>query len=102
MGDAEFDNSNTIAADSIDLDLAMAKEAYENFDEKTERMYELKDYLIEKLSAIDGVKINSKKGRAGAPHIVNVSFVGVRSEVMLHELESHQDRKSTRLNSSHT
>lgn len=38
-----------------------AKEAYENFDEKTERMYELKDYLIEKLSAIDGVKINSKK-----------------------------------------
>ena len=27
---------------------------------------------------------------AGAPHIVNVSFVGVRSEVMLHELESHQ------------
>lgn len=67
-----------------------AKEAYENFDEKTERMYELKDYLIEKLSAIDGVKINSKKGRAGAPHIVNVSFVGVRSEVMLHELESHQ------------
>ena len=23
MGDAEFDNSNTIAADSIDLDLAM-------------------------------------------------------------------------------
>ncbi len=67
-----------------------AKEAYENFDEKTERMYELKDYFIEKLSAIDGVKINSKKGRAGAPHIVNVSFVGVRSEVMLHELESHQ------------
>lgn len=67
-----------------------AKEAYENFDEKTERMYELKDYLIEKLSAIDGVKINSKKERAGAPHIVNVSFVGVRSEVMLHELESHQ------------
>lgn len=67
-----------------------AKEAYENFDEKTERMYELKDYLIEKLSAIDGVKINSENGRAGAPHIVNVSFVGVRSEVMLHELESHQ------------
>ena len=82
--------SGTINVPGIAGIAEAAKEAYENFDEKTERMYELKDYLIEKLSAIDGVKINSKKGRAGAPHIVNVSFVGVRSEVMLHELESHQ------------
>lgn len=65
-----------------------AREAYEDFEEKTERMYELKDYFIDRISEIGNVKVNSGRGRESAPHIVSVSFVGVRSEVMLHELES--------------
>lgn len=65
-----------------------AKEAYDNFDEKTEKMYQLKDYFIDRVNnEIENVKVNSQKGRAGAPHIVSVSFMGVRSEVMLHALE---------------
>jgi len=50
-------------------------------------MTDLKDYLIDKLSGIEGVTINSRKGDKGAPHIVSASFSGVRSEVLLHALE---------------
>ncbi len=64
------------------------KEAGEHLEENVERMYELRQYFMERLSEIDQIRINSPKGREGAPHIVNVSFLGVRSEVMLHDLES--------------
>ena len=50
-------------------------------------MTELKDYLIDRLSQIEGVTVNSRKGNQGAPHIVSASFKGVRSEVLLHALE---------------
>lgn len=63
------------------------KVCYNDFDEKIGKMYELKDYFIERISKIDNVLVNSKKGLESAPHIVSVSFVGVRSEVMLHTLE---------------
>lgn len=64
-----------------------ALEAYTDFDEKVSRMTELKDRLIDSLSEMEDVHINSKKGTEGAPHIVSVSFIGVRSEAMLHALE---------------
>ena len=64
-----------------------AREAYENFDEKTAGIYELKDYFIDRISELENVKVNSRKGTLSAPHIISVSFVGVRSEVMLHALE---------------
>ncbi len=63
------------------------KYSYDNFNEKIEKLYSLKDYFIDEVSKIDNVKINSKKGQESAPHIVSVSFIGVRSEVMLHTLE---------------
>lgn len=63
------------------------KRAYDNFDEKTEGIYGLKDYFIDRLLELENVKVHSQKGRAGAPHIINASFLGVRSEVMLHALE---------------
>ncbi len=50
-------------------------------------MYRLKDYFIDRLSELENIKINSQKGRESAPHIINASFCGVRSEVMLHALE---------------
>lgn len=64
-----------------------AKEAYDNFEEKIARMTELKDYFIDRVTEIENVTVNSKKGTEGAPHIISVSFNGVRSEVMLHSLE---------------
>lgn len=66
------------------------RQACEDFEEKTQRMYELKDYLIDRLSELENIRLHSQKGRAGAPHIVNISFLGVRSEVMLHALEDRQ------------
>ncbi len=66
---------------------AAAKDAYDNLDENAKKLTELKDYLIDKLSEMDGVQVNSKKGTDGAPHIVSASFKDVGSEVLLHALE---------------
>lgn len=64
-----------------------AKDCYDHLESNVNRMTTIKDYLIDKLSEIEGVTINSRKGKEGAPHIVSASFRGVRSEVLLHALE---------------
>ena len=53
-------------------------------------MSELKDYFIDRVTALENVTVNSKKGMESAPHIISVTFNGVRSEVMLHSLEGKQ------------
>ena len=63
------------------------KEIYKNLNEKIDRLYDMKDYMIDELNKLDNVKLNTEKGREWAPHIVNASFIGVRSEVLLHSLE---------------
>lgn len=67
-----------------------AAEIYENFEEKIERMYELRQHFIEEITKIEGVTVNGRTGRNSAPQIVSVSVDGVRSEVMLHTLEEKQ------------
>lgn len=68
--------------------LALASEmVYKGTPKNVEKLYELKDYLIDELSKIENVRINTTKGRDSAPQIVNASFIGVRSEVLLHSLE---------------
>lgn len=64
-----------------------AKDCYDNLEQNVRIMTELKDYLIDRLSEIEDVTVNSRKGSGGAPHIVSASFRGVRSEVLLHALE---------------
>lgn len=64
-----------------------AMKAYENLEEKTEYLYHLKELLTEGLDEIEQVVIHGPCCREGAPHIVNASFLGVRSEVLLHALE---------------
>lgn len=64
-----------------------AKDCYDNLEQNVRIMTELKDYLIDRLSEIEDVTVNSRKGSGGAPHIVSASFHGVRSEVLLHALE---------------
>ncbi len=64
-----------------------AKEIYENLEEKREQLYQLKDYMIEELNQLENVQVNTRIGKDAAPHIVNASFIGVRSEVLLHSLE---------------
>ncbi len=63
---------------------------YDNFDEKIQNLYHLKELFIDRVSKIDGVSINGSTGRDSAPHIVSTSIRGVRAEVMLHALEDKQ------------
>ena len=60
-----------------------AEESFRDFDKKTDHIREVRDYLREKLTSLPDVYDNS----GDAPHIASFSFVGVRSEVMLHSLE---------------
>lgn len=73
-------------------------ELYTDFDEKIDRMYELKQYFLRKISVLPEVTINGlpeectdafemEQIKKTAPHIMSVSFDGVRSEVLLHALE---------------
>lgn len=67
-----------------------AEEIYENFEEKIDHLYQIKQRFVEGILKIEGVSVNGKTDRDSAPQIVSVSIDGVRSEVMLHTLE---DRK---------
>lgn len=57
------------------------------FNEKIEKMYEMREYFVDELKKIEGVTINGLEGKESAPHIVSASFEGVRAEVLLHALE---------------
>ena len=67
-----------------------AKEIYTDFEAKIERLYDVKAYFVEKISQLEGTKINGLVGKDSAPHVVSVSFPGVRSEVLLHSLEERE------------
>ncbi len=73
-------------------------ELYENHEEKVARMYGLKQKFLRELSKLEGVSFNGLPVeisgefeldllKTTAPHIVSVSFDGVKSEVFLHALE---------------
>ena len=64
-----------------------AKMAYEHLEEKTARMRAMRDRLADGLSRIERVVFHGMPSGQGAPHILNASFLGIRSEVLLHALE---------------
>lgn len=66
---------------------AAASVACGNLEEYAQRMRAVKDHLTAGLKQMDQVVIHTPEGEESAPHIVNASFVGVRSEVLLHALE---------------
>lgn len=59
------------------------KQMYENQEKNISHLQALKEQLIQGASEIEGVQNHSGE----APHIVSLSFPGVRSEVLLHALE---------------
>ncbi len=77
-----------------------AKLVYEDLENKTDRLYDLKEYFVGKLSELGDVSINGipredakdikEAVRLTAPHIVSASFAGVRAEVLLHALEEKE------------
>ena len=60
--------------------------AYDNYEEKYNKVVELNKYLIDKLSKLD-VSINSNS--YSLPHIVNVSIKNIKPETMQHALEEY-------------
>ena len=67
-----------------------AKDIYANLEANRKHLFALKERLAERLSQIEGVTINGipQEGiLATAPHVLSVSFAGIRSEVLLHALE---------------
>jgi len=73
-------------------------ELYKDFEIKIDRMYYLKQKFLLGVAIIDGVTVNGlplectqafelEQLKITAPHIMNVCFEGVRSEVLLHSLE---------------
>ena len=74
-----------LAAEMITKDLAA----------KREKLFEIKNAFLKQVSEIPGLKVNGcERTESGdfnvietAPHIINISVPGMRSEVMLHALE---------------
>ena len=64
-----------------------AKMVYTDFEEKIKHMYQLKEHLAEGFLKLPDVRLNGMELREGAPQILSASFMGVRSEVLLHTLE---------------
>ena len=60
---------------------------YSKLDREVEELYQIKEAFVEGVKQIPDVFVNGHAGRDGAPHVVSVSFQGVRSEVLLHALE---------------
>jgi cysteine desulfurase len=68
-----------------------AKMCYENFEEHTEKLYELKKYLTDSLQErLKDITINGPHGREGAPHIVSLSIKGLAAETVLNMLSSKE------------
>lgn len=68
------------------------KDIYENHEEKRAGLYQLKEAFIAEMNQIQDTTVNGVSGSINetAPHIVSVSFAGIRSEVLLHALEEKQ------------
>ncbi len=64
-----------------------AKIIYTQLADKVLVLYEIRKYFIDEIMKIDDVVINGLTDDRNAPHIVSVSFMDIRSEVLLHALE---------------
>ena len=68
--------------------VAMAKAFRMSMDQQEkhrEKLEHIHGYLYKELSLTEGIHLNSPKD--GAPHIINFSVPGIKSEVLLHALE---------------
>lgn len=65
-----------------------AEQTFRSLTADLDKMKFLKDHLLNGIeSSISDIRINSPSGENCAPHILNVSFLGVKSEILLHALE---------------
>lgn len=64
-----------------------ARLSYENLASNVSHMREMRERLAEGIGGMERVVIHGMASGQGAPHILNASFLGIRSEVLLHALE---------------
>lgn len=67
-----------------------AEMMYDKLEENRTHLYECKRYFVEEIRKMDKTVINACEPdtlEQTAPHIISVSFAGVKSEVLLHALE---------------
>lgn len=71
---------------------AIAKAAevcYKNLEENNEKIREIKKYIADRvLTEIPNTFINGDSIEKASPYVLNVGFMGLRSEVLLHALEA--------------
>ncbi len=65
---------------------AAVKSLSGSIDERYQKVQNLKNVLLESLNELDDVFVNSKE--ISSPYIINISALGIRSEIMLHFMES--------------
>lgn len=63
-----------------------AKEHFAKMPTEIEQMSAVRNYLIKRLENMQGVSLNLPK--CSAPHILNLSVTGIRSEIALHDLSA--------------
>ena len=66
-----------------------AEITFNNKEENNNHVEKLKKYMVDRLGEIDNIRINSPIGEEFSPYILNVSFNGIRAEVLLHLLEDN-------------
>lgn len=64
-----------------------AKMLYDDLDNQTQRLYAMKQRFLDEVLQIEGVHVNGQTGTGSAPHVISLSFEGIRAEVLLHALE---------------
>lgn len=71
-------------------------EISKNFKEESTKIQSLKLYFYNKIvENIDNIRLNSFIDEKSTPHILNISFRGIKSEILLHYLESDNIYVST-------
>ena len=63
-----------------------AQRTFEEMESRYDKVLELKKYFVERLNEIKDIRVNGEID-GFSPYILNVSFLGVRAEVLLHLLE---------------
>lgn len=64
-----------------------ARMLYKDLDGDREKLFAMKNRLIERLGAVPDIIFNGRTDETAAPHILSVRVRGVRAEVLLHALE---------------
>ncbi len=77
----------------------MALAARLSFSRRKEKIQQLGSFKKKLISSVEAehpwARLNGPRGEEGAPHIFNISFPGLKGEIILHALEEHSIYVST-------